>query len=128
MDAKPEVGGKNLGPTPKEFLLASICGCSGMDVASILGKMRLNIVSCQVNAQTETTAGYPAIFTTVHLQFVVESPDAKSEQVIKAATLSMTKYCGVSAMVVKASPIRYDVVLNGTTVFSGDADFTGTAE
>ncbi len=128
MDSKPEAGGKNLGPTPKELLLTSICGCSGMDVASILAKMRLNIVSCEVNAQTETTAGYPSIFATVHLQFVVESPDAKPEQVIKAATLSMTKYCGVSAMVVKASPIHYSVFLNGANVFSGESNFEGTAE
>lgn len=122
MDAKSEVGGKDQGPTPKEFLLASICGCSGMDVASILTKMRLKVDSCEVLAQTETTAGHPSIFATVHLQFVIQG-EVKAEQAMKAVTLSMTKYCGVSAMVVKASPITFEVSVNGAKVGEGVANF-----
>lgn len=123
MDAKVEAGGKDQGPTPKEILLASICGCSGMDVVSILQKMRLNLISCEVNAHTETTAGYPSIFSEVKLHFHVSGSDIKEEQVMKAVRLSMTKYCGVSAMIVKASPIVYEVFLNGSKVGEGHADF-----
>ena len=40
LDAKLEHGGKNEGPTPKELVLAGVCGCTGMDVVAILKKMR----------------------------------------------------------------------------------------
>ncbi|MEK2645654.1 OsmC family protein [Bdellovibrio sp. BCCA] len=125
MDAKTEVGGKDQGPTPKELLLASICGCTGMDVASILKKMRVNLLSCDVNAQANTTHGYPSIFEEVKLQYQIEGSDIKPEQAMKAVTLSMTKYCGVSAMVSKASPMTYEVILNGSKIGEGKADFEG---
>lgn len=123
MDARESGGGKDQGPTPKEILLASICGCTGIDVASILQKMRVNLVSCEVNAQSETKHGHPSIFQEVKLDFKIEGPDIKPEQAMKAVTLSMTKYCGVSAMIVKASPIKYDVILNGNKIGEGFADF-----
>jgi len=123
MDAKNDVGGKDQGPTPKEVLLASICACTGMDVASILTKMRVHMESCDVNAQTDTTAGYPSIFQKVTLQYQLRGVDIKPEQVMKAVTLSMTKYCGVSAMVAKASPMEYEVFLNGEKIGAGVADF-----
>lgn len=126
MDSKSD-GAVDRGPSPKEVLLASICGCSGMDVVSILQKMRVNLVSCGVDAQTETTTGYPSIFSEVKLAFRIESPDVKPEQALKAVTLSMTKYCGVSAMVVEASPITYQVFVNGAKVGEGRSDFTGAA-
>lgn len=123
MDSKADFGGKDEGPTPKEILLASICGCTGMDVVSILQKMRLKLDLCDVNAETETTSGHPAIFSRVKLVFDVKGAGIKPEQVLKAVTLSMTKYCGVSAMIVKASPIEYLVRLNDTQIGEGQANF-----
>ena len=116
MDSRASAGGKDLGPTPKEVLLSAICVCSGMDVTSILQKMRVQLDSCDVNAQSETTETYPAIFKEILVQFLIKGSDIKSEQAMKAVTLSMTKYCGVSAMVNPTSPIRYQVFLNGTQI------------
>ena len=98
MDAKKEAGGDDQGPTPKEVLLASICACSGIEVVSILQKMRVALQACDIHSETETTAGYPSIFSEVLLKFQLKSSDAKEAQVMKAVDLSMTKYCGVSAM------------------------------
>lgn len=126
MDAKSDaIDLAERGPTPKELLLASICGCSGMDVVSILKKMRVELLSCSVNAQTETTENYPSVFSEVKLQFHIRSPRIQPEQALKAVTLSMTKYCGVSAMVVQASPITYEVFVNEEKVGEGQSDFTG---
>ncbi|UOF01867.1 OsmC family protein [Bdellovibrio reynosensis] len=127
MDTRAE-GGGDTGPSPKELLLASICGCTAMDVVSILQKMRVHLESCEVNSETATTAGYPSIFSEVKLQYLISGEGIKAEQVIKAVTLSMTKYCGVSAMIVKASPMTYEIVLNGTKVGEGKADFQAAAE
>ena len=124
MDTKKEFGGQDAGPSPKEVLLASICACSGMDVTSILHKMRVNLVSCDISAETETTDGYPSVFKEVKLKFKIVGPDIKADQAIKAVVLSMTKYCGVSAMVAGVSPITYEIFLNDVSIKSDRADFS----
>lgn len=128
MDAGQSSGGKDLGPSPKEILLASICTCSGMDVASILKKMRGVVESCEVNAKTETTPTHPSIFKEVLVDYKVTGTEISEEQVLKAVRLSMTKYCGVSAMVANASPIHYQVHLNGKWVGEGRAHFEEASE
>ena len=40
IDAKEEFGGKNAGPRPKPLILTALGGCTGMDVVSILKKMK----------------------------------------------------------------------------------------
>ena len=42
---------------------------------------------------------------------------------VDAARLSQTKYCGVSAMLSKAFPIEYHVMINGEKVGGGMAEF-----
>lgn len=129
MDAKSDnTDATERGPTPKELLLASICGCSGIDVVSILKKMRVDLLSCSVNAQTETTQNHPSIFSEVKLQFYIRSSNIKPDQALRAVVLSMTKYCGVSAMIVPSSPIGYEVFVNEEKVGEGRANFTGVTE
>lgn len=86
--------------------------------------MRVQLDSCDVNAQSETTETYPAIFKEILVQFLIKGPDIKPEQAMKAVRLSMTKYCGVSAMINPTSPIRYQVFLNGSQIGEAMADFT----
>lgn len=128
MDGRVAAGGKDLGPTPKEVLLSAICVCSGMDVTSILQKMRVQLDSCEVNAQSDTTETYPAIFKEIRVQFQIKGSDIKPEQAMKAVTLSMTKYCGVSAMVNPTSPIHYEVFLNDLKIGEAIADFVKGAQ
>ncbi|MFP5519468.1 MAG: OsmC family protein [Bdellovibrionia bacterium] len=124
MDAHKEFGGKDRGPTPKELLLTSITGCSGMDVASLLKKFRQPIKSFKMLADTHTTEGHPSVFAEVNISFVVEAGEGvEAEKVIKAVTSSMTKYCGVSAMIAEVCPIHFKVILNGTEIYAADASF-----
>ena len=123
MDTKVESGGEDKAPSPKEMLLASITACSGIDVAQILVKMRLKVDLCEVSAKTETTAGYPSIFKQIELRFDIKGPEIKVDQAMKAVNLSMTKYCGVSAMVNPTSPIFYTVFLNEQKVGEDKAHF-----
>jgi putative redox protein len=111
------------GPTPKEMLLGAVSACSGIDVASILQKMRVQLDSCEVFAEAETTSEHPAIFKEIILRFEIKGPDIKEAQAQKAVNLSMTKYCGVSAMVFQTSPIRYEIVLNGQSLGEAKAHF-----
>ncbi len=123
-DAKKESGGTNLGPNPKELLLTAICGCTGMDIVSLLKKFKEPFWNCEVLAEAELTVGQPSVFREIKLNFIIDGEDhLKSENVKKAVDLSMTRYCGVSAMVFRVSPIRYEIKMNGQNIGEGYADF-----
>lgn len=83
---------------PTELVLMGLGSCASVDVVSILQKARQDItdVVCEVSAKRADTI--PAVFTDIHLHFVVTGRDVKDAQVAKAIHLSATKYCSVSKM------------------------------
>lgn len=121
MDTRPPLG-RGTGMSPKQLLLAGVCGCTGMDVAAFLRKKRMEPVALVAEAQAEPVAGHPAVFKDIVLRFVVTG-DVAAEALLDAITQSQTKYCGVSAMVNAVSPIRWEAELNGALIGSGRADF-----
>ncbi|MGK5089733.1 OsmC family protein [Bdellovibrionota bacterium FG-2] len=123
MDVKPESGGDDSGPTPKELVLAGLAGCTGMDVAYVLNKMRAEFSGISIDADAQTTKGEPSVFDTVHLIYNVTSPSLPEDKLMRAVELSQTKYCGVSAMIAKSARINYEVRLNGKTIGTGAAKF-----
>lgn len=124
MDAKKEAGGNDQGPTPKEIYLSAIIGCTGMDVVSLLKKMRVEFTNVELDCDGELTEqGPPKTFKKVEITYKVEGPSVDPEKVKKSVEMSMTKYCGVSAMVVKACPIFYKIMVNGAVTSEGQAHF-----
>lgn len=125
MDAKKEIGGKNRGATPKEYLLGAVSGCSAMDVISLLKKNQIHYDFFYVTAEAEqTNTGHPVVFESIELSYKLKSEkEINKETYIKAVELSMTKYCGVSAMLSKALPINYSIYLNDVQIASGQAKF-----
>ncbi len=123
-DVSLEQGGDNSAPTPKEVLLNAMSACSGMDVVSIAKKMRMELTSLRIDAQADKTNTIPSYFASVHMKYFIEGIDLDREKVIRLVTLSMTKYCGVSYMVSKASPITYDITLNGQLIHEDKAVFS----
>lgn len=121
MDAKHPLGTESA-PTPKELLLAALCGCAGMDVASLMRKHQQPLEKFSVEAEAHVRAAHPAIFTDIHLTFRLEG-NLSEERVIEAVRLSETQFCSVSAMLSKVVPIHYSVELNGREVFRGQAGF-----
>jgi putative redox protein len=125
MDVKREIGGHDRGPNPKETFLSALCGCSGMDVVSLLKKYKVTFDSFDVSAAAETTDGHPKVFTAVHMTYALKCvTEIDLALFIKAVDLSMTQYCGVSAMVSKACPIHYLLELNGEIIHRGEAHFS----
>jgi putative redox protein len=123
MDSKAPLG-KDHGQTPKELLLAAILGCSGMDVAGLLKKYHLAPSKFTMSASAEQTDGHPKTFTSVQISYFLEGEGLDSEKIKEAVHLSMTKYCGVSAMVAVSVPINYTIAVNGKEIASGRAEFT----
>ncbi|MGA7741023.1 MAG: OsmC family protein [Polyangia bacterium] len=121
MDAKPPVG-RGTAQTPKQLLLAALCGCTAMDVASLLRKQRQKVKSFEVTAEASIRTGNPAVFTAIDLSFRIEGavdPALASE----ATRLSQTRFCAISAMLSRAVPIRYEVLVNGASAGRGEAQF-----
>ncbi|AKG16596.2 OsmC family protein [Moraxella bovoculi] len=89
---------QTLGAKPMELILMGLGGCASYDVVSILKKSRQAIkdVRCEVSAKRADAT--PAVFTDIHLHFVVIGTDIKASQVAKAIELSATKYCSASKM------------------------------
>lgn len=122
MDTQPPIG-DNSALTPKQLLVAGICGCTAMDVVSLMKKYRQPLEHFEVLADATPTEGvYPPIYSEIRLTFEFKG-QLDPAKALEAVKLSQTKYCGVSAMVAKAVPIRYEVRLNGQSIGTGEADF-----
>jgi putative redox protein len=122
MDAKSPMGSDSA-MTPKELLLLAVSGCTGMDVVALLKKFKQPFEAFSVDAEGELTEGtHPSIFKEIHLTFKITG-NVEALKAIEAVQLSQTKYCGVSAMVVKSVPIHYTLLINEKKVGSGQAKF-----
>jgi putative redox protein len=121
MDTKSPLG-SDRAASPKQLLLLSICGCSAIDVVLLLKKFKQELTGFNIKADAPTTEDQPSIFKHVDLIYQIHGPH-DADKVMEAVNLSMTKYCGVSAMVNPTSPIRYSVELNGKIIGQAEANF-----
>jgi len=124
MDAAPPFGeGKAL--SPKQLFLASICGCTGVDVAARMRKHKQDLKKFYIEADAPKREGKPSTFDSVMLDYFFEGV-LESSVVIEAVVASQTEECGVSAMVAKHCPIRYRVHLNGDLIQEGESNFASS--
>lgn len=122
MDAKAPIG-QNLAQTPKELVASALCGCTAMDVIAWLRKHKQTVDQFTVKAEISVKEkGYPAVFEKAHLTFQLTG-DIAPAIAEEAVRLSQSKYCAVSAMLAKAFPITWDLLINEQQVASGTANF-----
>lgn len=127
VDARAPIGG-NRGMAPKELLLSALASCTAMDVVALLKKHKQKLDSFHVGVEAPITeAGYPKRFTRADLVFDVRG-EVEPKVLLESVKASQTMFCGVSAMLSKAFPIAYRVLLNGTQIGVGDANFDHGAE
>ncbi len=105
-DAAP---GHTQGPSPMETVLMALCGCTGVDVVSILQKKRQPLTGLKVTAMAEQAETPPRVFTHIKLTYSV-SGQLSRNAVEDAVALSKEKYCSVSKMLEKAAAIEYEIV------------------
>jgi len=98
MDSGPEFGGQNGGPRPMELVLLGLGGCTGMDVVSLLRKMRVNYDDFQITIKAERAPEHPKVFTKVHLTYHLAGKGIDESKVRRAVELSQNRYCSASAM------------------------------
>ena len=107
MDAGESVGGVDAAARPVEAMLSSLGGCTGMDVVSILRKMKTEPTSLQIELQDERAPEYPKVFTKIHLIYRVKG-DVPEENLIKAIEMSLAKYCPIANTLGGVSEISYE--------------------
>ena len=93
------------GPTPMKVVLIGLCGCTAMDVVSILQKKRQPFTGLEVHATAERAGDHPKVYTQIHLEYVVKGKGVDPQAVERAIELSQSKYCSVSAMLAKTATI-----------------------
>jgi len=97
------------GPSPMEAVLMALCGCTSVDVVSILEKKRQPLTGLRVSAVAEQAPEPPRVFTRIHLTYTV-SGRLSRKAVEDAVELSKNKYCSVSKMLEKSAEIDYEIV------------------
>ena len=102
MDGPEDHGGQNAGFRPMEMILVGLGGCASFDVMTILRKSRQQVTDCYVDVKAERADAVPAVFTKIHLNFVVTGEALKEAHVKRAVELSAEKYCSASIMLEKA--------------------------
>ena len=108
MDGPPDHGGQNLAARPMEMILVGMGGCSAFDVVYMLKKSRQPLENCEVELHAERADAVPAVFTKIHLHFIVAGPDLDHRRVERAIALSVEKYCSVIVMLRDSVDITYD--------------------
>jgi putative redox protein len=109
MDSAVEVGGMNSGFRPKQLLLASLAGCTGMDVESLLVKMRVEHSDFSMQVEGDLSDEHPKQYTEIRLTYSIKVEAEDHDKVEKAINLSQDRYCGVSAMLKKVCPVIWNV-------------------
>lgn len=98
MDGPPDHGGRDLGARPMELMLMGMGGCTSYDVLTILKKSRQDVTACEAVLKAERADAVPAVFTKIHVHFIVTGRGLKEAQVKRAVELSAEKYCSASIM------------------------------
>ena len=107
MDASLPDGGADAGFRPMELLLVGLAGCTGMDVISILRKMRQDVTGYDVRVTGTRAETHPMVFTDIVVEHHITGRHIDPAAVARAIELSETRYCGAGAMLGKVAHLRH---------------------
>ena len=106
MDASKDFGGTDSGMAPKAMMLSSLAGCSGLDVISVLNKMKVTIDDFKMIVEGQLTDEHPKYYHTVSVDYHFYGTHLEEKKINKAVTLSIEKYCGVMEMFRKFAEVK----------------------
>ena len=99
------------GCRPKELFLMGLISCTGMDVVSLLRKMRVPFKDITISADAESSTEHPKFFTNIHIIYTFIGDNIDDSKVEKAIKLSNERYCGVTAMLEKTTRITHSYII-----------------
>ena len=112
IDVDSENGGDDTGPRPKPLMLVALAGCTGMDVVSILKKMRVNFDELTISVEANMREEHPKFYDWMKVIFRFTGKDLPLDKLQRAVQLSEEQYCGVSALYKMAIPVTFEIKVN----------------
>jgi putative redox protein len=109
VDAAESAGGNNTGMRPKKLMLTALAGCTGMDVISILKKMKIVPAEFIVWVDGNLTEEHPKQYDSMHIIYEFKGDNLPEDKLIRAIELSQEKYCGVAAVYKKAIKLTWEI-------------------
>ncbi len=110
VDAADEFGGHDMGPRPKLLVLNALAGCTGMDVVAMLNKMQQPLSWFNLRVEGDLGDEHPKTYQAIRIIYQFHESDGLDDaKVRKAIGLSQERYCGVSAMLRKATDVTWEV-------------------
>jgi len=109
-DAGIADGGKNEAPGPKRLMLASLAGCTGIDIVSILNKMKVSFSDFTIDTEATLSETHPKTYVHVKVIYSIKIAEIERQKMVKAVNLSEEKYCGVMAMFKTFAKVETEIV------------------
>jgi putative redox protein len=109
IDAAKDNGGSDAGPRPKTLMMVALAGCTGMDVVSILAKMRVNLTYFNLKVEGDIRDEHPKKFNGMKVIYEFKGENLDFEKLEKAVKLSVDRYCGVNANYREAMAMDYEI-------------------
>ena len=109
---KSQDNGDVVGFAPKALMLSSLAGCSGLDVVSLLEKMRAEVANFKIEVTAELTDEHPKFYNKVKVDYHFTDSELHPEKIQKAVNLSVTKYCGVMEMFRQFADVEIEIFLH----------------
>lgn len=96
-------------PSPKKLMLSALAGCTGIDVVSILQKMKVDFTEFSIDIEAFLTEEHPKIYNKVSIVYSIKVSETDKPKVERAVQLSKEKYCGVSAMFGYFASVKWEI-------------------
>jgi putative redox protein len=104
-----DAGDEDKGPRPKPLMLLALAGCTGMDVVSMLKKMRVELKGLSIKVEGDIQDDLPKAFEAMKVIYTFRGDNLPMDKLEKVVELSKDKYCGVSATLKPLIPITYEI-------------------
>jgi putative redox protein len=111
IDAAEEVGGHNEGFRPKILMMPALAGCTGMDVISILRKMKVDVTYFNVRVEGDISDEHPKKYFGMTVFYEFKGNNLEYNKLERAVNLSIEKYCGVTANYRESMKMDFQIII-----------------
>ncbi|MBT8180948.1 MAG: OsmC family protein [Eudoraea sp.] len=112
IDAGPDAGGEGKGLKPKALMLSALAGCSGLDVAMLIKKMKLDVDEFTIDTTANLTDEHPKYYDAVTIEYHFRGNNLNETKLQRAVDLSAEKYCGVMEMFRKFAKLKIETIFH----------------
>jgi putative redox protein len=102
-------GGDGGAPSPIEYVLLGLGGCTGIDLVSILQKMRQEVTGIEMEIEGRRAEEHPRVYEHVRLKYKIRGRNLNLERIKAAIELADEEYCSIGAMLRKTADYAYEI-------------------